>query len=610
MKKLVILFLFLIPIVNALTIDSLPYNVYNLGDNILISGTSEPGFVELNLNCGELNNPLGNLAVIKETYSKIIPLTGVSGDCKITALLDNETTESNTFQLTKELIGKFTISHNEIQLGDEVSIQGYITKLNRNPIDGTATIYFKENDTPFSIDTVEIRNGELNQNLDVLIPAGTYDVEIEARDNFGNTQTFSASTIKVNTNLIIGADFDQSSYKPGDILELTGDVIKTTGTRPKNLNLTVYLDNKIYKFTTTEFEISYQIPKDTKSYKHDIRIEAIDEIGNKGIFLTQYYIEPIPTSLKIELNKTSFKPEEEITITSILYDQADEIINDEINLKIKKLGYETTINSNQPLIYKIPKFSKPGEYEIKIESNKLKQEKLFYIEEVKDLEITLNGQILNIINTGNIIFNDNLKIIANTEELVSLYIKPNETSDLELYKIFRNGEYTIKIPFTDQEFYNVVISDDRSFLNKFTDFFSDATGAAVKNIKRKTSPLTGIIVFIIIIFILTYVLRFSPSSYKRRQSRKRQKEIQKGKNRLEQLKKEGKRYKFDFGKATKEDITDFRNRVVKSYNEIEKQEKSHRTRYNFDRPRERKLPDYEKKDQTSDEGNVFGNMFG
>lgn len=609
MKKLVILFLLLIPIANALTIDPLPYNIYNLGDNIFISGSSEPGFVELSLNCNGQDMQLGGVVVIKEAFSKIIPITGSVGDCKITAALNNETAESNIFQLTKELIGKFTISHNEVQLGDEISIEGHVTKLNRNPIDGTATIYFKKEDNIFSINTVEIRNGEINHNLNVLIPAGIYNIVIEIIDNFGNQHVFDVSTIKVNTNLIIGADFDQSSYKPGDTLKLKGDVIKTTGTKPENLNLTVYLDNKIYKFTTTEFEIIYQIPKNTKSYKHDVKIEAIDEIGNKGIFLTQYYIEPTPTSLEIELNKTSFKPEEEITITPTLYDQANDIINDQINLRIKKLDYETTINSNQPLIYKIPKFSKPGEYRIKIESNDLKQERLFYIEEVKDLKIILNGQILDILNTGNIIFNDDLKIIADTEELVSLYIRPNTTYDLELYKLFKNGEYTIKIPFTGQEFYNVVISDDRGFLNRFTDFFSDATGGAITNIKRKTTPSTGVIAFMILILILVYVLRFSSSSYKRRQSRKIQREIQKGKNRLEELKKEGKKYKFDFGKATKEDINDFKDRVIKSYNEIERQERQHRTSYELDKSRERRMPDYGKKDNQPNNKGLF-DMFG
>ena len=77
MKRVLILFLFLIPIVNAISIDNIPYNTYNLGDNLFVSGTADSGFVFLTLNCNDQMSPLGNIVVIKGVYSKIVPLTKV-----------------------------------------------------------------------------------------------------------------------------------------------------------------------------------------------------------------------------------------------------------------------------------------------------------------------------------------------------------------------------------------------------------------------------------------------------------------------------------------------------------------------------------------------------
>ena len=175
MKRVLILFLFLIPIVNAISIDNIPYNTYNLGDNLFVSGTADSGFVFLTLNCNDQMSPLGNIVVIKGVYSKIVPLTGLTGDCKFTAL-NNETAESNAFKVATELLGKFSVSSNEVQLGDEISINGYITNLNKDPINGIANIYIKKDNNLFSLDTTEIKSGDINYNTNVLVPEGTYAI--------------------------------------------------------------------------------------------------------------------------------------------------------------------------------------------------------------------------------------------------------------------------------------------------------------------------------------------------------------------------------------------------------------------------------------------------
>ena len=610
MKRVLILFLFLIPIVNAISIDNIPYNTYNLGDNLFVSGTADSGFVFLTLNCNDQMSPLGNIVVIKGVYSKIVPLTGLTGDCKFTAL-NNETAESNAFKVATELLGKFSVSSNEVQLGDEISINGYITNLNKDPINGIANIYIKKDNNLFSLDTTEIKSGDINYNTNVLVPEGTYAIELEVADNFGNKQLFALSQIKVNTNLVITSDVDKSEYKPGNTLKLTGYVLKTTSDKPSKINLTVYIDDKSYEFTTNEFSIDYQIAENTKSYKHDIKIEATDDIGNKGIFLTQYYVDPIATYLEIELNKTHFKPSEEVSIRPVLYDQAKDFLPGEIDLEISNFQ-SATVKSGETLNYKLKTFLKPDNYNIKAESFNLNQEKIFYVDIVKEIEVILNGQVLTIFNKGNVVYDEYLEIKAdNAKEAVSLYLKPNATYIIELNKLFEDGEYTITISKTNQVFDNVIIFDSRGFFNKITDFFSDATSAAVvgtnKNIRK--SPLTVIGIYLFILLFITGTIRSAYLHQRRKKDKIKQKEVMAGRKRLEELKKEGKKYNLDFGKATKEDIADFRNRVIKSYNDIERKEDNHNTRYEFDRPKERKINDYDKDKETKSD-NVFSNMFG
>lgn len=607
MKRVLILFLFLVPIVNAITIDNIPYNTYNLGDNLFVSGTADSGFVFLTLNCNDQISPLGNIVVIKGSYSKIIPLTGLTGDCKFTAL-NNETAESNTFKVTTELLGKFSVSSNEVQLGDKISISGYVTNLNKNQINGVANIYIKKDNNLFGLDTTEIKSGDINYNTNILVPEGTYTVELEASDNFGNKQLFTLSQIKVNTNLVITSDVDKSEYKPGNTLKLTGYVLKTTGDKPSKINLTAYIDDKSYEFTTNEFSIDYQVAENTKSYKHDIRIEATDDIGNKGIFLTQYYVDPIPTYLEIELNKTHFKPSEDVSIRPLLYDQAKDFLPGEIDLEISNFQ-STTVKSGETFNYKLKEFLKPDNYDIKAESFNLNQEKTFYVDIVKEIDVSLNGQVLSIFNKGNVVYDEYLDIKADyAKETISLYLKPNTTYSIELNKLFKDGEYTIAIPKTNQIFDNVVIFDSRGFFDKITDFFSDATSAAVigtnKNIRK--SPLTVIGIYLFILLFITGTIRSAYLYKKRKKDKIKQKEVMAGRKRLEELKKEGKKYNLDFGKTTKEDIADFKNRVIKSYNEIEHKENNHNARYEFDKPRERKINDYDKETKSD---NVFSNMF-
>ena len=609
MKRVLILFLILIPIVHAITIDNIPYNAYNLGDNLFVSGTSESGFVSVTLDCNDQSYPLGNVFVIRGSYSKIIPLTSLTGDCKF-KVLDNETAESNIFKVTTELLGKFSVSSNEVQLGDKVSINGYVNNLNKNPINGIANVYLKKDNNLFSLDTTEIKSGDINYNTNILVPEGIYSIELEASDNFGNKQLFALSQIKVNTNLVITSDVDKSEYKPGDALKLTGYVLKTTGDKPSKINLTAYIDDKSYGFTTNEFIVDYQIAENTKSYKHDIMIEATDDLGNKGIFLTQYYIDPIPTYLEIELNKTHFKPSEEVSVRSVLYDQAKEFLPGEIGLEISSFQ-STTVKSGETFNYKLRDFLKPDNYNIKAEAFNLDQEKIFYVDIVKEIDVILNGQILSIFNKGNVVYDEYLDIKAdNLKETVSLYLKPNATYSVELNKLFEDGEYTIAIPKTNQMFDKVVIFDNRGFFDKITDFFSDATSAAVigtnKNIRK--SPLIVIGIYLFILLFITFTIRSAYLYQKRKKDKIKQKEVMAGRKRLEEIRKEGKKYNLDFGKASKEDIADFRNRVIKSYNEIEKQESNHNVRYEFDRPKERKINDYDKETK-SDQGNVFSNMF-
>lgn len=618
MKKAGILLVLLmtVPLVYAtVSFDSFSSFKFNLGESIQLSGTSTDfGILSLELICGESAVGLGTISVIKGDFSRLIPLTGLTGDCviksKLTDISNNIIQEisSDRFKVSDELFGSFHTGFNNLQLGDTLKINGDVKNLNNQPIDGVAVFYLKKEGVIYLVDNTEVRRGEVSYSRGLeLMPAGDYIIDVDVSDNFGNKLSAKETLkFKIYSKLSIIADLDKGVYLPGDELNLDVDIIKGVGGNTTQLFTSVDIDGNIYQDTDSSFSLVYKIPDDVKSYNHSIFIKSKDNHGNVGEAALTYLVDPIATSIDINLSKENFNPGDEMNLVVDVLDQAGDLMNADVNLEFlegRKLVDSKGVKANENVKMAIGDYAEPGERVIRAESLGLKTKKLFVVNEVKALESNIKGQGLVLHNKGNVIYGDDLVINFDDGEIRrSLYLDVNKTIIINLANYLDDGIYKLSVENTGAVYENVEIKDERSFGEKFESGLTAITGDAVFGFSAMSPFKSGLFILILLVILISgiFVVKYNFKVSRLR----RVKDFRGGKRRIEELKKEGRKYHLDFGNHSKEDIEDWKQNVLKGYEE---------TRTKIDREKyspNKRVYESDNDKQKDNGGNIFGNMFG
>jgi len=158
MKKslvFVLCFVFLIGFASAAISISEPRSVYNLGDELSLTVTTNPasnyGWFEVNLVCGaekiSLEKTIGrNFVAGEELQRKIkVPLTShyvenVSGSCYVTAGLGGESIATGNFLVTDDITMIPSLDKGEYEPKEAVILSLEVTKANGYPLNGFAEI--------------------------------------------------------------------------------------------------------------------------------------------------------------------------------------------------------------------------------------------------------------------------------------------------------------------------------------------------------------------------------------------------------------------------------------------------------------------------------------
>ena len=626
---LLILLLFL-PIVEAsVSFDKLNDISYNLGDSLQLSGVStDYGILNLNLNCGASSVNLGSISVIDNGFSRLMPLVGIEGECniagKLTDITGNAVQDISTesFKVSSTLEGKFLLASDNIQLGDSLRITGGVKRLDGTPVDGIVIFNIKKNGIVYLVESSEVKRGDVSYSTSlILLPAGDYIVDVDVSDNFGNK--FSSKNLlkfKVYNDLSIISDLDKSVYLPGDILNLKVDIIKNVGGNLTKMITNVEINGEKYNESVSNFGISYTIPKDIKSYNHIIAIETKDNVGNVGKTTIPYYIEPVPTKIDLNISKEEFNPDEEVSSVITVFDQADDLLNGDFNLKLykgDKIILEQNGKINEVLKFSIDKFAEPGKRIINVESLGLKIKKEININAVEAIDVSLEGQNLILYNKGNVIYDDDLVIKADDKEVSKkLYLSIDRSISIDLANYFGEGNYSsVIIENTKTELKDIEIKDERGFMAKLGSGLTGITGNAVLNKDGVKPTKLGFYALILVlsVFLSFYTIKLSWKGYKHlKEKDKKLRDFREGRKRMGELQKESskeaKKNTFDYSRYNKADVEDWKRNVIRSYEETNsmpaRETRNNRNVYESQRERssERK--------GNGDAGNAFTNMFG
>ena len=607
---LLLIILLIAPFASAsIYVDSSLAEKYNLGNSVQLNGylvesVDTTGLLNILLSCGNETQQLGakSINIISQesaTFAFNLPITGsLTGGCKFLMILKDfnnniiEQYETPGFEITKELVTNAGISASELQLGDKLTITGSTKTLDSREINGIAIIYVKKDGTNYLVDTLDVNDGLFSYETELAsIPAGSYSVDIKTSDSSGNEKlSENALSFNLYDELILAAQFSRPTYLPGDVLSITGNVHKKTGPKAEDAKIDILFENQTYTSDVKSGEYSFTtvLDKKIKSYSHEVKLNVKDSKGNTGEHIINFEVTPVPTNLDVEFDKSGYIPEDAILINPHLYDQAHDIMQRYLKIRITDVDGSVVLDSakqtTDTIEYKLPQFAKPGEWKLDLESGGLKLSKNIAVEEIELLSVDIVGQTLIIKNMGNELFEDNIDIDSDgVIKSQGVRLKPSEQASIELYKLFDDGTHVINALGKS---FTVSIVDPRNIMEKGIDGLGSITGY---HSAQKYGDLAGkgylILLTIIFIALVSLILKFSVKkalSKKPDHIKRKYDDVFSPKIAVKQERK----YDFKFGRADERDIADFRKRMTDKINA--------ERRNQFMLPNERKKEEEEK----------------
>ncbi|HLD15234.1 MAG TPA: hypothetical protein VJB94_01505 [Candidatus Nanoarchaeia archaeon] len=487
MKKrlLLLLFLLLIPSVDALiSLDGPDKQVYNLGDKVIVKGyvTEDHdlyGLFNLFFDCENDLQVLVRFLSLKqnekEEFSESLPVPFFLGsECSIKATLvvNNtvvEEVKTPIFKITKELKGNFDVKTGRLQVGKQLELSGNVFRLDGTNVDGSATIYLMQSGVPFFVDSAPVTKGTIvyihdtSQN-----PAGEYNVDVEVFDDRGNQYKFvSASNFTLIDIISVSADTSKQKVYPGDEIEVFGIAKTITGEDVSEADVYISFVGFTYKTVMKrgKFSNTIEIPEDIKAGDHPIKIEVKDYVGNIGSTEIKINALVVPKTLDLTVEGDNLLPEESLTLTPLLVDQAGDAINEEVSIEVfdsddNKIFQDVAV-TNSVLSFVLPKQSRPGNWRIVSFASGFKVEKTFYVRELSKLDYALQDHYLYVTNVGNVPYNSPLKVTLKgfgqeTNIVKKLNMDVNETETIDLAESELSGTFTVYVG--DKSFDNVVLT--------------------------------------------------------------------------------------------------------------------------------------------------------
>ncbi len=466
------LLLFLPSVYASINLESIERQKVNFGDKLDVSGTivvSSDMFalLKLTLHCQQSEIPLLirslTLNANKEhKFSESLYISAVNeGICSIRTILERngniiDDTKSNSFTITKELSGQFTVPTVPLQLGDYLSIKGAIKRLNGASVNGFGTLYLKSNGTIAFADAVEIEDGSLDYSRSTTdMPAGSYSLQFDIQDSYGNKVLLDIGSINIINKLTITATINKELFLPGEKIEVVGSITKSDGNLASSGVVRADFNNQTFEntFSRGAYALSFDIPKAIRSGDHGIDIVVRDSFGNIGSTFLKASVAQVPTSIRLVLESTTLTPKGILNVKPVLYDQANDKIFKDLSVEVTDAKGKRVFSDNVPadkeLGLELPQDAPPGEWAVTAKLDKLKETLIFTVVEKIDLNIKLVEQTLFITNIGNVKFKAPIDIIfigsINTTKTKQLSLNVNETETIKLGSGLADGIYDVEV---------------------------------------------------------------------------------------------------------------------------------------------------------------------
>src|SRR3989338_766382 len=281
--------------------------------------------------------------------------------------------------------------------------------------------------SPYSLASGERRIIPLSIKLDSLLLKNLDGIcKIEA--DYGSSREFSPNfQIDGRVNIVFYAE---SVVNPGDEVKVSGIAKKSNGELLEGfLEISIAdlgLSNKdIIK--NGEFNSSLLIPKNSRSGSYKIMVTAYDKdnlnvVANTGNNSGMLRIKQIIKGVDIAFEKLEINPGQDFVYSVLLLDQAgDQSRQEIITYLIDPNGNiieEDYIVSGVASNFSLDNSAVPGGWKVSSKFNGISAEKEFYVNEFQDVSFYVENNTLYVKNTGNIPFNDSVRVAIGEEVVI------------------------------------------------------------------------------------------------------------------------------------------------------------------------------------------------
>jgi len=485
-------FVFILPSVYAtVSLDGPDRDIYNVGDEIVLSGyilenRTTNGLFRLSFECDTQTSRLPSVALGVEGGDKkqfpsefsvprtIAPIS-LTGDCRIVAdFIENDvvvdSAVSSSFRITKSLHGNFDIDADRLQVGDNLTITGTVFKQNGQNVAGSAELFFDGGGGRYLVNVISIVDGRLRytHSTKAGLP-GTYSIDISVIDTGGNQQLFEQiATFDLVDDIVVGARVDRVTAFPSQELTISGSAETLLGEKIRDGAVRMEIGKAVHTTSLEDgvFSYTFNLPSTINSGRQTVIVRVTDLFGNRGSTTAEFFVEPKLSRLTATLSGKSFKPGDSVVVTPLLYDQADQLVEDDLSIEIldhrsKKLFVDVA-KTNEDVSYTIPKFADPGIYTVKVSIPDISSKETFVVGGVSSVSIWLDNETAYIQNTGNVELRKPIKISLNDDQYVAVRkvaVVPEEVISVPLYDVGPPGEYDVVITVGDtvERFKNVKV---------------------------------------------------------------------------------------------------------------------------------------------------------